>query len=194
MRTEGSEQLDLHNRSVGAYSRKHGTCFPSTITQHRFSNQEIININSNWGKTHGPFRLDIAKKLRAEISESFKNKAYKSKWLSVSSSFLFLWQAVRDVSSICNRSNTPFMYRRPDQSFFFILVEIHDLLPALYVFLLLASWNTFQSWFLKRVFITSQFRNKKWRIPKITKISDGSPTTIVCKLMNLTEAFLTENH
>ena len=26
------------------------------------------------------------------------------------------------------------MYLRPDQSFFFILAEIHDLLPALYVF------------------------------------------------------------
>ena len=29
---------------------------------------------------------------------------------------------------------------------------------------------------------------------EITKISHGPPSTIVCKLMNLTEAFLTENH
>ena len=28
----------------------------------------------------------------------------------------------------------------------------------------------------------------------MTKISHGPPSTIVCKLMNLTEAFLTENH
>ena len=28
----------------------------------------------------------------------------------------------------------------------------------------------------------------------MTKISHGPPSTIVCKLMNLSEAFLTENH
>ena len=28
----------------------------------------------------------------------------------------------------------------------------------------------------------------------MTKISHGPPSTIVCKLMNLTEAFLKENH
>ena len=50
---------------------------------------------------------------------------------------------------------------------------------------------------LKMVFhyqITSQLKNKKWRILEITKISHGPPSTIVCELMNLTEAFLTENH
>ena len=52
-------------------------CFPSTITQHR--NQEVIDINSHEEKTDGPSRLDIARKfsVRAEISESFKNVAYK---------------------------------------------------------------------------------------------------------------------
>ena len=92
MRTEGSEQLDLHNRSVGAYSRKHGTCFPSTITQYRFSNQEVININSHYGKTQRPFLLDIVRKFseRADISESFKNEAY-SDYRPVPHSYFFDW-------------------------------------------------------------------------------------------------------
>ena len=79
---------------IGAWALIQGNtvlgCFPSTITQHRFGNQEVIDINSHKEKTHGPSRLDIARKfsIRAEISESFKNVAY-SKYQPVPQFFLF---------------------------------------------------------------------------------------------------------
>ena len=79
---------------IGAWALIQGNtvfgCFPSTITQHRFGNQEVIDINCHKEKTHGPSRLDIARKfsIRAEISESFKNVAY-SKYQPVPQFYFF---------------------------------------------------------------------------------------------------------
>ena len=179
---------------IGAWALIRGNtvlgCFPSTITQHRFSNQETVIKK----KTHGPFRLHTAGNfpVRAEISESFKNVAY-SKYQPVPQFYFFdrlYGMFCQFVIGLIHRSCavdqitafSSFQYK-------YTIYYLHCMF-----FLLLVSCNTCQSWFLKHFFITSQFKNKKWRILEITKISHGPPSTIVCKLINLTEAFLTENH
>ena len=179
---------------IGAWALIRGNtvlgCFPSTITKHRFSNQETVIKK----KTHGPSRLDTAGNfpVRAEISESFKNVAY-SKYQPVPQFYFFdrlYGMFCQFVIGLIHRSCTV------DQITAFSSFKYKYTIYFLHCmfFLLLVSWNTFQSRFLKQFFITSQFKNKKWRILEITKISHGPPSTIVCKLMNLTEAFLTENH
>ena len=102
----------------------------------------------------------------------------------VSGLFCF-WQAVRDVSSICNRSDTPFMYRWPDQSILLISVEIHDLLPSLNEFFPSRFKKYMSNMIHKTVFQTDFGDYKNILRP---------PPPLVCKLMQLTKAFLTGNH
>ena len=118
-------------------------CFPSTITQHR--NQEVIDINSHEEKTDGPSRLDIARKfsVRAEISESFKNVAY-SKYQPVPQFYFFdrlYGMFCQFVIGLIHRSCavdqitafSSFQYK-------YTIYFLHCMF-----FLLLVSWNTFQS-------------------------------------------------
>ena len=106
----------------------------------------------------------------------------------------FFWQAVRDVSSICNRSDTPFMYRWPDQSILLISVEIHDLLTSLNDFFPSRFKKYMSNMIHKTVFqyITIQ----KWKMVDFGDYKNflRPPPPLVCKLMQLTKAFLTGNH
>ena len=160
---------------IGAWALIRGNtvlgCFPSTITQHRFSNQETVIKK----KTHGPSRLDTAGNfpVRAEISESFKNVTY-SKYQPVPQFYFFdrlYGMFCQFVIGLIHRSCTV------DQITAFSSFKYKYTIYFLHCmfFLLLVSWNTFQSWFLKQFSITSQFKNKKWRILEITKISPRSP-------------------
>ena len=91
MRKEKIEELDLHDRSVGPHSRKHGTRLLSFNKDATSIWQPGSNkYNSHSEKTHGPSRLDNARKfsVRAEISESFKNVAY-SKYQPVPQFYFF---------------------------------------------------------------------------------------------------------
>ena len=154
---------------IGAWALIRGNtvlgCSPSTITQHRFSNQETVIKK----KTHGPSRLDTAGNfpVRAEISESFKNVAY-SKYQPVPQFYFFdrlYGMFCQFVISLIHRSCavdqitafSSFQYK-------YTIYFLHCMF-----FLLLVSWNTFQSWFLKQFFIASQFKNKNggfWRLQK----------------------------
>ena len=179
---------------IGAWALIRGNtvlgCFPSTITKHRFSNQETVIKK----KTHGPSRLDTAGNfpVRAEISESFKNVAY-SKYQPVPQFYFFdrlYGMFCQFVIGLIHRSCavdqitafSSFQYK-------YTTYFLHCMF-----FLLLVSWNTFQSWFLKQFFIASQFKNKNGGFWRLQKYPHGPPSTIVCKLMNLTKAFRTENH
>ena len=143
---------------IGAWALIRGNtvlgCFPSTITQHRFSNQETVIKK----KTHGPSRLDTAGNfpVRAEISESFKNVAY-SKYQPVPQFYFFdrlYGMFCQFVIGLIHRSCavdqitafSSFQYK-------YTIYFLHCMF-----FLLLVSWNTFQSWFLKQFSITSQFK------------------------------------
>ena len=129
--------------------------------------------------------------VRAEITESFKNMAC-SKYQPVP--LFCFWQAVRDVSSICNRYDTPFMYRWPDQSILLISVEIHDLLTSLNDFFPSRFKKYTSNMIHKTVFqyVTIQ----KWKIVDFRdyKIILRPPPPLVCKLMQLIKTFLTGNH
>ena len=153
---------------IGAWALIRGNtvlgCFPSTITQHRFSNQETVIKK----KTHGPSRLDTAGNfpVRAEISESFKNVAY-SKYQPVPQFYFFdrlYGMFCQFVIGLIHRSCTvdqitafsSFKYK-------YTIYFLHSMFS-----LLLVSCNTFQSWFLKQLSITKGLIYKNQEIELVS--------------------------
>ena len=144
MRKEKIEELELYDRSVGAYSRKQGTRLLS-FNNNATSQSGSSRYKQPLRKTDGPSRLDIARKfsVRAEISESLKNVAY-SKYQPVPQFYFFdrlYGMFCQFVIGLIHRSCTV------DQITAFSSFQYKYTIYFLHCmfFLLLVSWNTFQS-------------------------------------------------